>query len=325
MLGIVDDAFQSWAEAQSPTIRETVWQWWQGTFQTRMWEDSAIVHITTRWHQDDLAGRLLQREAGEWTVLRFPALGETQEERDENDKYLGLPTGQPDWVGRKPGEALCPKRFSAKTLEQTRLDVGSRVWAAEYDGVPRPLEGDRFKRDWFKILERFPSRPEKFARYWDKASTEGGGSLTAGVLMAKCGDAYVIADVVEGAWSAARRDRAMLATARRDETMRQGVQIYHEQEPGSGGKDSADATNRLLAGFNVHSDRVTGSKDSRLEPLAAAAEAGNVYLLRGDWNAAFLEELCALPGVKQRDRSDAAGGGYTKLAKAQGWERGMAE
>jgi phage terminase large subunit-like protein len=77
------------------------------------------------------------------------------------------------------------------------------------------------------------------------------------------------------------------------------------------------ATARLLAGFNVSPDRVTGSKDRRLEPLAAQAQAGRVHLVRGPWNASFVDELCLVPNGPYRDQADAAGGAYNRLAKAR--------
>jgi predicted phage terminase large subunit-like protein len=89
---------------------------------------------------------------------------------------------------------------------------------------------------------------------------------------------------------------------------------YVEQEPGSGGKESADATIANLAGFAVYADRPTGSKDVRLEPFAAQAEAGNVRLLRGAWNQDYVEELCAVPNGAYRDQADATAGAFNKLA-----------
>ncbi|MCZ7546746.1 MAG: hypothetical protein M5R40_25935 [Anaerolineae bacterium] len=103
LLGIIDDPFENWAQAQSQTIRDHVWEWYRTTFRTRVWEEGAIVLVCTRWHADDLAGRLLQAQAEAWTVLRLPALAEDQATRDANDAYLGLPTGQPEPLGRAPG------------------------------------------------------------------------------------------------------------------------------------------------------------------------------------------------------------------------------
>ena len=104
-------------------------------------------------------------------------------------------------------------------------------------------------------------------RYWDKAGTAGGGCFTAGVLMARADDGYwYIEDVVRGQWSSAERNAVMLRTAQQDaECHDNEVSVWTEQEPGSGGKESAEATVRLLAGFPVRTETVTGSKEVRAE------------------------------------------------------------
>ena len=85
------------------------------------------------------------------------------------------------------------------------------------------------------------------------------------------------------------------------------------REPGSGGKESVEATIRALAGFLVYADRVTGSKEVRAQPFAAQVQAGNVWLLAGTWQAAFLDELESFPSGKWKDQVDAAAGAFTRL------------
>jgi predicted phage terminase large subunit-like protein len=91
------------------------------------------------------------------------------------------------------------------------------------------------------------------------------------------------------------------------------VTIYVEQEPGSGGKESADATVRNLKGFIIKKDRPTGDKDTRLGPFEVQAEAGNVRLVRGAWNQDFIEEMIAIPNGTHRDQGDAAAGAFNRL------------
>ncbi len=313
-LGIIDDPFENWEAAQSQTIREKVWEWWRTTFRTRIWEDGVIILIMTRWHEDDLAGRLIQEQGDEWTILRLPALAESQEERDANNARMGLPIDSPDPLGRAVGEPLCPRRFSREALLALQKDVGPLGWTAEYQGAPRLPEGNRFRRSWFTIVDAPPVDAER-VRYWDKAATPGGGAFTAGVLMAKTPEGiHFVEDVVRGQWSSGERDQIMRETAELDALKYSNrVQVWTEQEPGSGGKESAEATIRLLSGFPVQAEPVTGSKDTRLEPFAAQCEAGNVKLVRGAWNGAYLEELCAIPNGKYRDQSDASGGAFNKL------------
>lgn len=316
-LGLIDDPFENWEQAQSQVIRDKVWEWWRTTFRTRVWEGGAIVLVMTRWHEDDLAGRILAEQAKDWTVLRLPALAETQKDRDANDRYLHLPTGQPDPIGREPGEALCPRRFSGTTLAGIRRDVGSIAWGSQYQGVPRPPEGNRFKRHWFSRFVQAAPLKARRVRYWDKAATEDGGARSAGVLMSLAEDKTVYVEhATYGQWSAGHRDSVMRQMAELD-ARRYGnsVIVWVEQEPGSGGKESAEASIRLLSGFPVHADKVTGDKDVRMEPFAAQAEAGNVVLVRGAWNGDWIEEICSIPNGRFRDLADATSGGYNKLAK----------
>lgn len=315
LLGVIDDPIENWEQGQSQTIRDRIWDWWQGTFRTRIWESGAIVLIMTRWHEDDLAGRLLLDQVSRWTVLRLPALAEGQEERNENNRHLGLMAGDPDPLGRVAGEALCPRRFSERALSEIRRDVGSRVWWAEYQGVPRAMEGNRFKRVWFQVVDAVLSEVKR-VRYWDKAGTESGGTYTCGVLMARDESGiFYVEDVVRGQWSALEREAMMLQTAEID-SRRGKVIIWQEQEPGSGGKESAEATVRNLAGYPIHSERVTGSKEVRAEPFAAQAEAGNVKLVRGVWNGAYLDEVSAFPQGRYKDQVDASSGALNKLTRA---------
>jgi predicted phage terminase large subunit-like protein len=313
MLGIIDDPFENWEQAQSQTFRDRVWEWWQATFRTRIWEAGSVIIVMTRWHEDDLAGRLIGDGAGGWTILRLPALAETQDERDENNRRMGLPGGQPDPLGRAPGEALSPGRFSRAALDALKRDVGSLVWNAEYQGSPRAPEGNRFKRGWFQLVDAAPANARR-VRYWDKAGTEDGGAFTAGVLMSTDMNLFYIEDVVRGQWSAFQREATIKQVAELD-ARRGRVDVWIEQEPGSGGKESAEATIRNLAGFSIHAERPTGDKDVRMEPFAAQAEAGNVKLVRGAWNAAWLDEITAIPHGAYRDQGDATAGGFNKLGR----------
>lgn len=315
-IGIIDDPFENWEQAQSQTHRDRVWDWYRGTFRTRIWEGGAIVLIMTRWHEDDLAGRLLEQDAGAWTVLRLPALAESQAERDTNNTKMHLPVGLLDPLGREPGAALCPGRYSSAALGELKADVGSLVWSAEYQGAPTLPEGGMFKREWFKIVDAAPAEG-RAVRYWDKAGSADAGDFSAGVRMVKGPDnLYYITNVVRGQWSSGGRNAIMEQTAELDGI---GTVIWVEQEPGSGGKESAELSIKLLAGFPVHREPVTGEKWVRAMPLAAQCEAGNVRLVRGPWNGPFIEELTGFPTGTHDDQVDAASGAFNKLARKKGF------
>lgn len=293
---IIDDPVKSREEAQSLTYRDKVWDWYTNDLYTRLEPGGAIVLVMTRWHEDDLVGRILSTDGDNWRVVRLPALAE-----------------QGDLLGRIPGEALNPERYPVEELQKIRSVLGSWAFEALYQQRPMPAEGGMFRREWFaKIVDAIPARVEARVRYWDKAATANDGDYTVGVRMSRTEDGlYYIEDVVRGRWSSGERDKVIKQCA---ETDPPGTQIWIEQEPGSSGVDSVQALIRMLAGYSVHGDRVTGSKIVRAEPLAAQSEAGNVVLVRGSWNAAFLDELLVFPNGAHDDQVDAAGGAFARLA-----------
>jgi predicted phage terminase large subunit-like protein len=255
----------------------------------------------TRWHEDDLAGRILASEdAPNWHVVNLPALAE------ENDA-----------LGRAPGQALWPSRFDEDDLARIRMVLGTPSFAALYQQRPTPPEGGMFKRQWLEVVGVAPRNCQR-VRYWDKAGTSGNGAYSCGVLMAKDGnEQFYIEDVVRGQWSALERESIIRQTAEIDSTRFSGVTTWHEQEPGSGGKESAQATTRNLAGFVVRSETVTGDKETRAMPFAAQCEALNVKLVKAEWNAAYLDELAGFPYGKYKDQVDASSGAFNKLAIGQ--------
>lgn len=139
-LGIVDDPIKNAEEADSETHRDNIWDWWLSTFLTRDEGDAAIVVCATRWHEDDLIGRILEqaKETGEhWTVIKFEALRE-----DMTDK------ADP----REEGEALWPRKFSRAKLELRRKGLGDRWFNAMYQQRPSATAGNIFKRS---LWQRF--------------------------------------------------------------------------------------------------------------------------------------------------------------------------
>lgn len=296
---IIDDPIKSREEAQSLTYREKVWDWYTNDLYTRLEPGGAMILVMTRWHEDDLAGRILSSEEGEnWRVVRMPALAEDG-----------------DVLGRRPGEALNPERYPAEELLKIKAVLGSWAFEALYQQRPMPAEGGMFKREWFsKFVEAVPAQVEARVRYWDKAATAGDGDYTVGVRMSWGAGVYYVEDVTRGRWSPGERDKVIKQCA---ETDPPGTQIWLEQEPGSSGVDSVQALIRLLAGYSVHADRVTGSKQVRAEPFAAQAEAGNVVLVKGYWNPLFLDELMTFPNGAHDDQVDAASGAFMRLSKVQ--------
>lgn len=169
-IAIIDDPVKGRKEAESETVRDTAWDWYQGDLYTRLMPDSAIVVCQTRWHQDDLSGRILENEGriedgGQWTVLELPAL-------------------HPD------RGALWPEWYNVETLERIRQAIGPRDFSALYQQQPQPDEGTFFQRGWFKSYDKLPN-----CRYYittDFAVTDGGGDYTVLTVwgIASNGDIY---------------------------------------------------------------------------------------------------------------------------------------
>jgi predicted phage terminase large subunit-like protein len=181
----------------------------------------------------------------------------------------------------------------------------------------RPAAGLVFDRAWFHLVAQPPDVGTVVAkvRYWDKAGTEGGtGSYSVGLLMSRTLEGrYYVEHVERGQWSSLDRNRVMKQTAILDG---QDVSVWVEQEPGSGGKESAEASVRLLAGWDVRIERVTGDKITRARPVSAQAEAGNVRVVTGPWTKAYLDELHNFPAGAKDDQVDATSGAFNKLAAA---------
>jgi len=149
-------------------------------------------------------------------------------------------------------------------------------------------------------------------RYWDKAGSQGKGAYTVGVRMHRLtNDRWIIDDVVRGQWASEERERIMRETAVVDGY---NVIVGIEQEPGSGGKDSADATIRSLAGFSCFKEPPTGDKVFRADSFSVQVNNGNVSLMVGEWNHAYIEELRFFPFSTYKDQVDASSGAFRRLS-----------
>jgi predicted phage terminase large subunit-like protein len=298
---IIDDP-HSVEGAISDKDRETTIRIFKETIPTRVNnpDKSAIVVVMQRLHERDVSGLILSENLG-YTHLMLPM-------EFEPDRACVTCLGRAD-QRTEPGELLFPDRFPREVVERDKRVMGSMAVAGQFQQRPTPRGGGMIKAERLEIGE--PGLITSRVRYWDKAGTHGGGAYTAGVLMGRDKEGvYWVLDVVRGQWSAMERERVIQQTAQLDGT---DVPVWIEQEPGSGGKESAHNTIRNLAGFNCRAEAVTGSKEARAEPLAAQVEAGNVKLKRGPWNSAFIDEGRSFPVGQYKDQWDAASGAFNKL------------
>jgi predicted phage terminase large subunit-like protein len=227
-----------------------------------------------------------------------------------HDLYQRGQEGRPDWQSWQYPTWDSPL-IDAAEIEAARDTLSARTFSQEYGAAFVSAEGLLFKCEWFEVVASAPSQAQR-VRYWDKASgLTDGADYTAGVLMArdKLG-AFYVEDVVHGRWSSHERDQVMRQTAARDGAH---VPIWIEQVFGLG-QEAAQQAVRALAGFSVRTERVTKSKVERADPFAAQCEAGNVKVVRGTWNAAYLDELTTFPAGAHDDMVDASSGAFHKLA-----------
>ena len=169
-LVVIDDPVRSREDADSQTIRDKAWEWFSADVIPRLKPDARVCLIQTRWHEDDLAGRILaQAEAtgDRWTVINLPALADVD-----------------DPLGRAPGEALWPEWEPLEQLERKRKSILPRDWSALFQQAPAPDEGDYFKAEWLKPCVTLPST-ETLRIYGgsDYAVSEGKGDFTVHVVI----------------------------------------------------------------------------------------------------------------------------------------------
>lgn len=305
-------------EAESETVRENVLVWWDETMSTRLNDPKtgSKVIVMQRVHESDLSGHVLEK--GDYEHLCLPA------EYESTQRVTGIGFKDPR---RKEGSPLWPAQYPEEALTRLQNALGVYGTAGQLQQRPTPRGGGMFKKELWGFAGVAPLNATR-VRYWDKAGTAGGGAYTVGVLMARDTEGrFFVEDVVRGQWEAGPRENMMLLTARLDvSAYGNTVQIWHEQEGGSGGKESAQATNRKLAGFLVYAERVTGSKEVRASPLSAQQGAENVYIVEGNWDwKGYINRMSMFPMGKYKDETDASSGAFNKLAPVHRLARGLTE
>ncbi|WP_353845666.1 phage terminase large subunit [Methylobacterium sp.] len=270
-------------------------------------ERSAIVVVMQRLHEDDISG-VIQKLGMGYTHLCLPM--EFEVARACRTPFFVDPRSQ-------EGELLDPVRFPRETVEALKRDAGSYAYAGQYQQRPAPREGGLFQRHWFGIVRAAPAGCE-WVRAWDLAASDarngGQPAYTCGLLLGRSSDGqqFYIADVRRDRVAGKRLEDMLLKTAE-DDTY--AVRISLPQDPGGAGKFQAQYLVGRLAGYAVRATVESGDKVTRAEPVSAQAEAGNVTLIKGPWNDAFLDELASFPGGSFKDQVDALSRGFQELAR----------
>ena len=314
---IVDDPVKNAEEAASPIVREKVWDWWTSTFLTRREPGAKVIVIMTRWHEDDLVGRLLKQtgQTMRTKVVNLPAIAE------ENDM-----------LGRQPGEALCPPRYDTSALAMIRESVGSRVWASLYQQRPQQQGGGVFQRRFFHhwrkegevyILddghERHLVHESDLRTFvtFDPAFTRG-----------KRSDYTAL-----GVWGATPHQPAHLILLDGHRVRVESTEhaplvesVWRKWKPMWVGIESTTASLSLLSeaqrrGVVVRPLKPDRSKGARAETAAAIYEAGRVWHpTDAEWLDVWEDELLSFPVAAHDDVVDVTS--YATIELARGVVRG---
>jgi len=291
---VLDDPIKNAEEAYSESRRKAIWEWWQSTAYTRLEPDGVAIVVMTRWHEDDLAGRLEREEkaGGEkWDKLVLSALAE-----------------EGDPLGRAPGEALWPARYDLDALLGTdrakgiKRAVGSRVWAALYQQHPAPDEGGILKRGWWKFYDVVPTDFDEMLQSWDMSFKDENTSdyVCGGVWGRKGADRYLLPG-----WIHDRLDIvATLAAVR-------SISALHPKATTKLVEDKANGT-AVIALLNKEIEGLIpveplGGKVVRAVAAAPVVESGNLYLPSPELEPRveeFISECASFPNGAHDDYVD---------------------
>lgn len=271
-------------------------------------EISAIVVIMQRLHAKDISG-VIEREMKGYIHLMLPM-------EFEPDRRCVTP------IFRDPrqhdGELLDPKRFPGEAVELIKVEMGTHAYAGQYQQRPSPREGALFKRAWFADkFRRVAPMGTRWIRAWDLAGTEDKrADRTAGVKLGKAPDgSYWIAHAIIERQEGEQVRQTIKTTAKTDGAR---VEIALSQDPGQAGKVQAKDMVKMLAGFIARATIESGDKYVRAEPFSVQCEAGNVYIVEGEWNEPYLDELCTFPSGQHDDQVDATSNAFARLVMTKG-------
>lgn len=270
---------------------------------------SAVVIIMQRLHEQDVAAVALELDLG-FVHLNLPM------EFEPDSKCVTHIDGDVFFEDPRTyeGELLFPERFPAAEVDRLKRAKGSYAYSGQYQQRPSPRSGGMFQRSDFEIVDAVPAGGRK-VRAWDfAASVPKPGRLpdwTVGLKMSYANGIFYVEDVVRDRWSSSDVEKHLKNTASQDGIR---VTIRMPQDPGAAGKSDANTKIKLLAGYSVKVDTVTGDKATRARPASAQSEAGNVKLLRGPWNEAFLDEISSFPNAAHDDQVDAFADALNELA-----------
>lgn len=258
------------------------------------------ILIMQRLAQDDPTGnRLTKKDSGKIRHICLPA------EVSDNVKPERYKSGYVNGL-------LDPNRLSRDVLREARSNLGEYGYACQFDQTPIPRGGGMFMTERIQICDVVPKIFRRRCRFWDKAGSHGKGAFTVGFDMGLDMDGVLwILDIIRGRWDSGKREKIVKRTAKIDG---KSIIVGLEQEPGSGGKESAEKTVQMLMGWRCVVLKPTGDKVLRADPFSVQVNNGNVRMKRAYWNKEFLDEAKYFPYSKYKDQVDAGSGCFSVIS-----------
>lgn len=284
-LMIIDDPIKTRQEADSETIRNRLWDEWENSFKTRLAAGAKVILIQTRWHEDDLAGRMLRREK-RLEVINLPCEAEKK-----------------DLLGRMPGEALCPEigkgndwlREFKRSYESKE---GSRAWNALFQGRPTSAEGNLLRREWWRYYDTPPQMVEEILSV-DAAFKDGDDNdFVAIQAWGKRGADMYLLDAVKAHLDFPGTVREILRMRR----ARPRVRLVLVEDKANGSAIIQVLRTKIPGVVAVNPE---GGKVARANAVSGAIESGNVWLPKfAPFTGDFVEECSAFPNGAHDDQVD---------------------
>lgn len=322
---VIDDPFADAAQAASPYYRERVWSFWQSVGGPRLAPGAPVILINTRWHEDDLAGRLIAAEDGDrWRVINIPALADHDPAK-----------GEVDPLGRAPGEWLQSARGrTSAEWEAIRIQVGTRVFNALYQGRPSPDAGNVWQRPWWRrygvpLWSQHPTAPDAYwvdeydemVMSWDMTFKDTKSSdYVVGQVWARRGASVYLLDQIHK-----RLTFTDTLTAFKTLTARWPQATAKYVEDKANGTAIIDTLRSKIPGIVAISP--TESKYARANAVAPVVQAGNVFLPEAAIALfdpeSLIDEAAGFPNAAHDDQVDATSQALAQMlldgTGAQAW------
>ena len=276
-IGIIDDPVKDAEEASSARVRQSVWDWYTQVFRTRAEPDAAIIIVMTRWHDDDLVGRLLKAAAAggeQWEILHLPALDED-------------------------GKALWPERYPEAALQDILATLGTRAFTSLYQGNPVVATGNIIKREWFQYYDERPP-VDRIIHSWDTAFKKNqANDPSAGLSWGVTSNRIYLLDVVNERMEFPELKRLVQAMWEKD---RAHAVLVEDAASGQSLVQELQRETRMP----ILPIKPQGDKEARVNSITPLLEAGRVFLPRSaPWLFDYLEQLCGFPTAPHDDMVDA--------------------